>query len=162
MYPVPVSTTVKKKKFDHAAFMADAGVKFATASYRNYQPWMGLPIRTTAYAPRYRLPYELHGSIPELAPARSWLELDRETFEPLYQAKVDEELGPYPYLRFWEIARELRLATGGPGKRVKPRARLVMLCFCDLEKTWCHRQLISGWFFRSVGVDCPELTPRGE
>jgi hypothetical protein len=115
---------------------------------------MGLPVRTTAYPPRYRLSYDLAGTICQLAPDRAWLKIeDREQFAELYKAKAELELGPFPYLRLEEIAHEIRVRSG------RRRARLVLLCFCDISKTWCHRQILAGWL-DNAGIECPELTPK--
>ena len=40
----------------------------------------------------------------------------------------------------------------------------VLLCFEDLTKPgeWCHRRIVSGWFFKELGVTVPEfiITPK--
>jgi hypothetical protein len=133
--------------------MSSMGVSFATASYRNWAPWMGLPVRTTVGHPRF-IRYKLAGAAPPLYPDRTWLTLDRSSYEELYVGRLDG-LAPYPLLRVNEIAVDLRLAAK------KSRARLVWLCFDDLTKpgAWCHRRMLADWL-EACGIPCPELTPK--
>lgn len=137
-----------------AALMASMRLSFATASYKTWQPWMGLPIRTSVGAPR-NIRYQLAGAEPRLAPDRSWLHLDRDEYEPLYLDRL-HNIGPYPMLSINDIAYTLACKAGMPDG-----ARIVWLCFEDLSKpdAWCHRRMLADWL-EAAGIPCPELTPK--
>jgi hypothetical protein len=132
--------------------MDAAGVSFATTCYANYEPWMGLPIRTTVGPPR-RFPHQLAGQLPQFTPEPTWIRIqDREEFAALYLEKVERELGEYPLLKLYDIAYYLRL------ENKKRRARLVFCCF-EAPGVFCHRRGLASWL-EQAGLDVPELTPK--
>lgn len=103
------------------------------------------PVRATLYPPRWRLRYELTGTLKELAPTRALFGFhDRAAFEPLYEAQLDA-LG-VPAIR--DRLDAIRQAD---------QADPVVLCFEDLTKTWCHRQVFAAWWERMTGEVVAEL-----
>ena len=128
-------------------------IELATCSFREFRPEMGQPIRITRGHPRWRLPYRLAGTVPELAPdAIEWaMKDDPAGFAARYQARMD-------YLTPEWIANTLRFQF--------PDGRLVLLCF---EQVWgqllppaevCHRRAFAEWWESKTDDQVPELSAR--
>ena len=94
--------------------------------------------------PRWRLPYQLAGTCSVIAPARDMLRLPEPEFRIRYEQRLDA-IGPE------EIARQLQAIAGPDDDRV------VLLCFEDLAKGWCHRTLFGAWWTRTTGQQVTEL-----
>jgi hypothetical protein len=108
---------------------------------------MGVPVRTTITAPRWKLPYELRHKIMEIAPDKAFLRAPKPEFTARYFAKLDEVTPA------WLIEVMTRIAgQAGDG-------RLVLLCFEDLTKPgeWCHRSLFAEWWLDKTGEQVREI-----
>jgi hypothetical protein len=118
-----------------------------TASYRDFDPSMGVPVRTSRGYPRFWKLGRLQ-VLREAMPERAWMTMtDPAVFGELYRQKLDD-VGAHVLLgRLEEIA-------AAAGDR-----RLVLLCFENLEKpgAWCHRSALGRWFEEQTGVPVPEV-----
>jgi hypothetical protein len=118
---------------------------FATCTYQEFQPGMGVPVRSTVGSPRWPLPYKLR----EAAPGRAMLAARKAggthaEFRVAYMAKLDG-IGPE---HFAIAARAI--------SEVVP---VVLLCF---DKLWlpgvtCHRTVFGDWWLDRTGEVVPEL-----
>jgi hypothetical protein len=127
--------------------------EIATCSFSEFQPDMGVPIRTSRGAPRWKLKYDIAGVLLDLAPEGHMFHMARPQFTDAYERKLEtigvEEL----QVKFGRLIA----ANGG-------RVPLVMLCFEKLYDTdgagqpkWCHRTIFAHWWTRKTGVAVPEL-----
>jgi hypothetical protein len=109
-----------------------------------------VPVRITRGFPRFRLAYQLGGSIPELAPTREEFGINhRREFTAAYHARLDG-LG-------CDAVRELlkRVSDANDGRD------LVLLCFEDVRSgDWCHRLVLAEWLESRCGLDVSELEDR--
>src|SRR3954462_1293565 len=64
--------------------------QMASCSYKLFRPAMGLPVRTTAYGPRFTLGYNLAGTWSAVAPRPEWLRLEDSAFFEVYFRHLDE------------------------------------------------------------------------
>jgi hypothetical protein len=105
------------------------------------------PIRTTRGAPRFKLGYELGGSVMELAPPTWMLKMEGEAFIAAYRRHLDE-------VGVAAIASSLGRTIASSGKR-----GAVLLCFEDVTKgQLCHRRVFAEWWQERVGAEVPELS----
>jgi hypothetical protein len=119
-----------------------------TCRYPRFRPAMGLPVRTTAGAPRFALGYELAGHARIISPSWSLLALhDEAPYRAGYRTQLDQA-GPAV------IRAELEAIADGHAD-----PRLVLLCFDDLSKPdgWCHRRMFADWWTEVTGEEVPEL-----
>ncbi|GAA4226072.1 hypothetical protein GCM10022254_09790 [Actinomadura meridiana] len=128
----------------------------ATCSYAEFTPSMGVPVRSTVGAPRYRLPYKLAGHAKLITPTRPMLNLERAPYRHAYTELLDGHGADNIAAELTEIART---ADATPGDR------LVLLCFDVLSKpdVWCHRRMFAVWWLAQHAQEVPELgktTPR--
>ena len=120
----------------------------ATSRYQNGTAIVrsGLvPVRTSNGYPPFRLPYELSEVCRLLMPNRSIIHLtDPNAFATIYLAKVE---------RHWdEIVSQLEATSAHHGG-----AGLVLLCFEDLSKDWCHRRILADYITERTGQMVKEL-----
>jgi hypothetical protein len=122
---------------------------FATCSYREFQPWMGIPVRTSLGKPKFRLGFELRHSLPPLTPQRGTLHLPYDDFRRTYR----HQLHRHTIGRVLDAAERIRQDEGA-GEDVP----LVLLCFEDLAQVgaWCHRSFAREWLVEK-GQDCMEF-----
>jgi hypothetical protein len=118
-----------------------------TARYQTFQPRMGVPVRTTIGAPRFKLRYPLNHNLPLIAPDRAFFHATRPEFVRQYRAKLDRH-GP-----------ALIIAACEQIAKAATQDRLVLLCFEDLTKEgqWCHRTLFAEWFEEQTGHPVREI-----
>jgi len=103
-------------------------------------------VRVTLGPPRFPLPYQLAGNIPELAPSPRIFRLEWERFAPAYQQQLDR-------LDWPAVEEQLRAIAADAGK---PGAAL--LCFEDVTKgEQCHRRLAAEHWLERTGQHVPEL-----
>jgi hypothetical protein len=123
---------------------------FATCSYRQFQPWMGVPVRTSLGKPRHPLLYELRHSMPEVMPGGGMLRLDYDDFRRRYRHKLHRTTSR----RILAAADRIR-AEAGVGADVP----LVLLCFEHLADpgTWCHRSIFAHWLEQQTGLEVHEF-----
>ncbi len=95
--------------------------------------------------PRWRLPYPLEPQLRPLCPPRRIIKwTDQDEYRGVYLRQLDE-LGV-------EAADELlRQAFERAGRD------LVLLCYEDLSKSWCHRRMFAAWYEGKTGIVIPEL-----
>jgi hypothetical protein len=103
------------------------------------------PVATTVGKPKFSLRYELAGACALIAPLGVFgRDLSDEEFEAGYRARLDSFGVP-------EIRADLvKLVGDWPG--------CVLLCFCDLAQSRCHRRLFSRWWQERTGEEVAELT----
>jgi uncharacterized protein YeaO (DUF488 family) len=68
--------------------------------------------------------------------------LDEETFRRRYRHQLHKAT--------LKLLRELEDLMAGYGD-------VVLLCFEDVSKTWCHRSMLSRWITERTGLEVPEL-----
>lgn len=126
--------------------------RLATCSYRAFRPEMGAAVRITRGAPRWRLHYQIAGTIPELAPtAREFGIKDGAEFTAAYQVRLTE-------VGFDRVAELLKATV--------PRGRIVLCCFeslsavaLDVPQPYiCHRRCFAEWWEAQTGDVVPELS----
>jgi len=130
------------------ATAASQNRRLFTCSFSEFRPEMGIPVRFTAFYPRWGLPYQLAGNAKLIAPPRAIIKLDREPYTPLYIASI-EAAGVEA------IRGELRTLTGAYPAGMP----IVLLCFEKLSKpgAWCHRRLFAEWWHGKTGEVVAEL-----
>lgn len=103
-----------------------------------------VPVRTSNGYPRFlKLSYK-PVSLPGLYPDRATMGLAKPAFTAAYEAKVEAS---------WPaIAAELERISAENGGR-----GLVLLCYEDLSKEWCHRRIFAEWAQRVHGFEVREL-----
>lgn len=126
----------------------------ATCSYTEFRPEMGLPVRFTVGAPRWKLSYTIAGAAKLITPRRDMLSLAEDAYTFRY-LQILNGAGVAA------IGGELAgiVAAAGGAKRV------VLLCFERLAEppkagqahNWCHRSLFGAWWKAATGQDVPEL-----
>ncbi|WP_018559229.1 MULTISPECIES: hypothetical protein [unclassified Streptomyces] len=132
--------------------MSDS-LALATCTYQEFQPVMGVPVRTTAGHPRFPLAYQLAGHARLVTPTRQ-----------LLAANLPEDAYEFSYRRLLAghgldaITAELAAIAAGH----EPGRPLVLLCFDRLNKpgAWCHRSHLARWWTEQTGQDVPELGAR--
>ncbi|MEU6932834.1 hypothetical protein AB0A05_27170 [Streptomyces sp. NPDC046374] len=124
-------------------------VQFATCSYPEFSSRMGIPVRATVGAPRYRLAYILGGFMPEAAPDRRFMNRGFDGFRHAMREKLDT----VGIERFTELAQ--RIADN----HKQPDGTVVFLCFENgiNQKGWCHRHMLAEWLREQTGQEVPEL-----
>lgn len=120
--------------------MNTSDLKIATCSVRDFQPSFGVAVQTTVGM--IRNIKTVSGS--KLAPygllkVTPWSEFHRRYVERIdgLADKVDAQL--------------LAIAEQYPGET------LVLLCFEDVRKDRCHRELAAKWLTERYGIEVPEL-----
>jgi hypothetical protein len=100
-------------------------------------------IRISVGHPRWKLPYQVAGAIPGLAPDRAWIGIERAEYDPLYRAKLDAA-------GVEKIRAEIRALTD--------ERPAVLLCFESLmDGAWCHRRIFADWWQEKTGEIVAEL-----
>lgn len=99
-------------------------------------------IRISVGHPRWKLPYQVAGAIPALAPNRAWLGMERTEYEPLYRAKLAAAGAE-------KIRSDIRALAG--------ERPAVLLCFENLVGNWCHRRIFAHWWQEKTGEQVAEL-----
>jgi hypothetical protein len=118
-----------------------------TASYADFDPAWGVPVRTSVGSPKWWAgpplehirrvtPYGVFGVIE-----------DRDEYAAAYLDCLDAAGVDALHERFSSLSAK----HGG--------APLVLLCFEDLTNphAWCHRQLLASWIEDRLGLVVPEL-----
>lgn len=139
---------------------------FATCSFQEFRPEMGIPVRSSRGYPRFRLRYPLVHAMPATFPEARWLRgVDKPTFDELYHAKI-RAVGVDALRREADrIRHEEAQALGDDRALEKP---IVLLCFerwnQKKDPGWCHRHSFQAAWSDLAGEDVPELgaLPRRE
>lgn len=128
--------------------MQTSDLHLATCSIRAFRPDMGIPVRTTVGLIRAiktesgskLAPYGIFGKVPD----DDWPQFHRLYVERLdgLAAQIDAQL--------------LDLQGKYPGQT------LVLLCFDDVRKDRCHREIAAKWLAERYGNNVPELGPHDE
>ncbi len=100
-------------------------------------------VRISLGLPKWKLPYELAGAIHELMPMGIFGIKDYDEFHKRYFARLDA-------LGVNTIQENLRRFEN-LGKPV------VLLCFEDVRKNWCHRNMFASWWEHHTGEVITEL-----
>src|SRR5512132_2627392 len=105
------------------------------------------PVRTTVGAPKFKLGYELAGSVAMLAPYGLFSIGDRAEFEAAYRARLDG----FGVEKIRAALEDLARSAGA--------ARVVLLCFEDLDDPAqsCHRTIFATWWRERTGEHVIEL-----
>lgn len=119
-----------------------------TARYLNpnINPVIHTPIRISLGVPKFRIGYEIAGSVELLMPTPQMLSLtDEAVYRKLYFDLLDRR-------GIRAIVDELRCVT-------TPVKETILLCFEDIRKpnTWCHRRMFADWAERQTGRTIDEL-----
>jgi hypothetical protein len=106
------------------------------------------PVSISVSNPRFPLRYTLAGHLAEITPPRKIITYELERYRPLYLAML-EKVGSARILTAME-AIAMRAQKDG----------LVLLCYEDITKDFCHRRLFAEWFEQQTGIVVPELATR--
>lgn len=93
--------------------------------------------------PKYQLPYKLAIRMYSLAPSRAYMRTQKQDFIREYKADLDA-LGINRIM-------EALFALGKEGHEI------VLLCFEDVNKEFCHRTVLADWIYEQIGVKPLEL-----
>jgi hypothetical protein len=106
------------------------------------------PVRITLGNPRFKLGYELRGTIRNLAPTRAEFAIDDVVaFTERYRARLDR-VGPFA----------IRAAINDLVVINIDRDGLALCCFCELNTVaFCHRRIAAAWIDDNMGIEVPEL-----
>ena len=117
-----------------------------TASYSDFDPAWGVPVRTSVGEPKWWPEPLAH--LRRVAPYGLREVTDQDEFARLYFERLDNA-GPE--------AISDRLIALSATHQGRP---LVLLCFEDLRRpgAWCHRRLLAAWIERNLCFAVPELT----
>ncbi|WP_369380404.1 hypothetical protein [Streptomyces sp. cg36] len=125
-------------------------IKFATCSYLEFRPEMGLPVRTTAGEARF-IRYRVAGWLDALTPSRWFINKPDAEFTHFMIQKI-EEAG---------VDRIVAQAQAIADHHGQPDATIVLLCFENLKTKaggdWCHRSLVARYLAEKLGYEIPEL-----
>jgi hypothetical protein len=95
--------------------------------------------------PRWLLPYALEQQLRPLCPPRRIIKwTDQEQYAEVYLQQL-EDLG------IEAVNTLLGEAHDRTGRD------LVLLCYEDLSKFWCHRTMFAEWYKNKTGIVIPEL-----
>lgn len=135
--------------YDNPLEVGPVSLSLFTCSFTEMRPEMGVPVRFTVGAPRFRLKYELRHTFPEGTPTRAMLSMPKPEYRRVYRERLETAgIGPITD-RLLGIARE----AGDD--------RLVLLCFEKLVKPgeWCHRTMFAEWWEETIGDRVREIGP---
>ena len=108
------------------------------------------PVASTVGFPKFPLGYHFAGTSPHVAPRGIFgRDLDEVTFRKLYYERLDS-IG---VKKIEDLLKAIAKAEDAKG--------VVLLCFCDLEKGYCHRRLFAEWWELNTGQNVPEITADG-
>lgn len=101
-----------------------------------------IKVRISIGNPRWKLPYEIAGTIKSLMPTRDMLGLEYDVYKKIYFRMLDA-VG----------IDEIKKALSAFGKKI------VLLCFENVTKddSWCHRRMFAEWYEKKTGTKIPEL-----
>ncbi len=104
------------------------------------------PVSTSVGSPRFHLQYTLLDHLAEITPPREIIHYGLERYRPLYLAKL-EKIGVAKIIKAMEAIVDRSKKDG-----------LVLLCYEDIAKEFCHRRLFAEWIEEKAGIVIPELT----
>lgn len=141
-------------------------ITFATCSFYEFRPEMGIPVRSSNGYPRFALKYPLFHALEETFPRRSWMRLPYREFAPKYYEMCDA-LGTDFYRR---EAEQIRFSESHNRRDERCKDMpVVLLCFerwNDPKKQpeFCHRSLFASWWNERTGEPVPEFgaAPKAE
>ena len=123
----------------------------ATCSYNLYKKKMGKPIRTSVSEPAWFLKAHMQGEfltlIKEVAPFGIFdaeKNYDSDEIDKDYEERYIERLEQNKNKIFEQLNNLYNGET------------LILLCFCDISKIWCHRTLLANWLAEN-GLHSEEL-----
>lgn len=116
-----------------------------TSSYKLFLPEMGVPVQISNGRPKWRIPYRLVESIPEMYPRWDTMKLPVGRFREIYWAGLDR-LGVD-----WFRRRFKGISDAHDGRPV------VLLCF-EKDTEDCHRGDFAIWWRRETGEVVEEAT----
>lgn len=121
----------------------------ATCTYQEFQPSMGVPVRTTVGHPRFKLPYSLAGHAKLIAPTWAMLKLPHDAYTFTYRRHLAAHGAERIAAELTQIHTSARAG----------HAPLVLLCFDRLDEPdgWCHRTMFADWWLEQTGQGVPEL-----
>jgi len=133
-------------------------VPMATSRYQAHELVVAsglVPVRITLGAPRWRLPYQLGGTIRMLAPTR---DLFAQRGDPGFEERYIAQLEKTGVGTLAHAIDEVSEEHGGRG--------LVLLCFEDVSvhgESSCHRRMFARWWQSKTGQHVGELAgcPQG-
>lgn len=133
--------------------MTTPAPKLYTLDYKRMTTDLGVAVRTSNGAPRWKLKYPLTHAVKEVMPLWALVKakLPHEEFAAKYEAALTDVGVDVIASRF----RAIVAAEADP--------RLVLLCFDDLAKpgVTCHRTVFARWWERMTGEEVLELGPTG-
>lgn len=140
---------------------------FATCSFYEFRPEMGVPVRSSRGYPRFALKYPLIHAMPSTFPNQAWLRgVGKDEFYELYAEKIRnvgaEALRAQAEKIRWDEAHAQR------DDRLKDMP-VVLLCFerwdnPKKQPEYCHRHAFAAAWTELTGEEVPEFgaMPRKE
>ena len=134
---------------------ADMQIEFATCSYSEFRPEMGVPVRSSVGAPKFFryspiVRWDNTFPLPYMLRMGKRDEFKEHYFRVLDGHGVEKLMGDAEF-----ILTEYRLTPGAN----QHTNRLVVLCYeHPLSRSkWCHRSLWAEWMRANAGVEVTEL-----
>lgn len=127
------------------------GLKLFTSRYsagKTIKASGAFPVQISLGIPKWKLPFDLTENDPLLTPTREMLTLPFGEYKARYFEKLTRT-------GLDRIVTNLRLLT----RRTKTEGGLVLLCFEDITKSWCHRRMFAEWWVAQTGEVVEELVP---
>lgn len=132
-------------------------IQIATCSYGEFQPHMGVPVRTSVGSPKW-FAYDAM-AWENVYPKYHWLKLPFDDYRERYlrhleSVGVETLRGDITYM----AETYAKLHDGDLPDQ------LTLLCFEKLSKpgAWCHRTLLSEWIQQNLSLDVVELGAKPE
>ena len=108
------------------------------------------PVASTVGFPKFPLGYHFAGLSPHVAPRGIFgRDLEEAAFRKLYYERLDS-IGAK---KIEDLLKAIAKASDAKG--------VVLLCFCDLDKGYCHRRMFAEWWELNTGQNVPEITADG-
>ena len=107
-------------------------------------------VRISLGLPKFALDYPILGEVFMLMPSRDMLRMEEEPYTALYLKRM-EGYGVDKINRAF--------TTLGAQAKNHGKSGLVLLCFEDITREFCHRRIFAKWWLEKTGEVIDELGP---
>lgn len=124
------------------------GFQLFTARYSNMRDGFGVAVRTSIGEPKFPYDASRRDEVKELMPYGLFGEEDKQLFMNGYLRRLENAGVEKLTRRFVEIAKR------------HDCPQLVLLCYEDVSKSWCHRTMFAQWWEIETKQEVIELEPQ--